>query len=186
MSEPTDLTGHLLIAMPALADPRFARSVIYLCAHSDSGALGLIINKPSDEVSFRDVLEATKIEDRGGTVPIHFGGPVEMARGFVLHSCDYSDEGATLHEGGPLAMTSSTGILTAISGQSGPAKALLALGYAGWAPGQLEAEIARNDWLTCEASPRLVFDLPNDEKWQAALETLGISALTLSSDAGRA
>lgn len=185
---PSDLTGQLLIAMPGMNDPRFMHSVIYMCAHSDDGAMGLIINKPVAEIGLRELLSQLDIDasDDLKPGPVHFGGPVEQGRGFVLHSTDYESPVATLKVEGGLSMTATLDVLEEIGAGRGPTSRLLALGYAGWGPGQLEAEIGQNGWLTCAASDELVFDLPNPEKWEAALKTLGVDALALSATAGHA
>jgi len=183
-----DLTGKLLVAMPQMQDTRFEHSVILLCSYSDEGAMGLILNKPSAEIRMSDVLDQLDIkptDDAAGMI-VHFGGPVETGRGFVLHSPDYQSSLQTLQVPGGFGMTATMDILEEIARGMGPAKALMMLGYAGWGPGQLDREIAQNGWLTAEASPALVFDTPAREKWTAALESLGVDALTLSSDAGRA
>ena len=183
-----DLDGKLLIAMPAMEDPRFAQSVILICAHSAEGAMGLIINKPAPDLSFANVLEQLEIPraDQGRQIIVHFGGPVERGRGFVLHSRDYPAGPATMKVPGGYWMTASLDILEALARGEGPEAALLALGYSGWGPGQLEAEILRNDWLICDAPPGLVFGKDNAGKWRAALGSLGIDPLTLSPTAGRA
>ncbi|QXT40346.1 YqgE/AlgH family protein [Gymnodinialimonas ceratoperidinii] len=184
-----DLTGKLLIAMPGMEDPRFAGGVILLCVHSPDQAMGLMINKPMEEVTFKELMEQLDIPNRGTapTVPVGFGGPVEMRRGFVLHSPDYAPRGEeALRIDHRFAMTGTLDILEDIAGGRGPMRALLALGYAGWGEGQLEAEIARNDWLTADATPELVFDLAMDKKWDAAVQSLGINPLMLSSEAGHA
>ncbi len=185
-----DLTGKLLIAMPGMGDPRFEKSVVLMCAHSDEGAMGLIVNKPMPDLGFADLLKQLGI---GGDAPpaseirVHFGGPVEHGRGFVLHSDDYDlSTSGTLKVTGGFGMTATLDILENIAKGAGPARAFLALGYAGWGPGQLEGEIAQNGWLTAEASPELVFATDNSGKWGQALKTLGVDPLTLSSDAGHA
>ncbi len=186
--EATNLTGRLLIAMPGMGDPRFALSVVFMCDHSDEGAMGLIINKPSKDVDMPSLLSQLSIEmpaDLSGR-QVYFGGPVEMGRGFVLHSPDYSSVVTTMEVRDDLHMTATLDILEDLGRGAGPSKWLMALGYAGWGPGQLEGEIAENGWLVCDTSPRLVFDLPNGNKWEAALETLGVSARALSSEGGRA
>ncbi|TCP62866.1 putative transcriptional regulator [Rhodovulum bhavnagarense] len=183
------LSGKLLIAMPGMGDPRFEKSVVYLCAHSDEGAMGLIINKPLKGLSFSDLLEQLGIPSAPGARPVrvHFGGPVEHARGFVLHSGDYGgDRDSTLRVDGRFAMSATVDVLADIARGDGPARALLALGYAGWGPGQLEGEIQQNGWLTCEAAPELVFDEADATKWERALRTLGIDPLMLSAAAGHA
>ncbi|MCG6885301.1 MAG: YqgE/AlgH family protein [Silicimonas sp.] len=182
------LDGQLLIAMPGMGDPRFDKSVIFLCAHSADGALGLIVNKPSREIRFSNLLEQLDIDvgEAQRDIRVHFGGPVENERGFVLHSSDYSSDAATLNVSDGYGMTATLDVLEAIAKGNGPSKALLALGYSGWGPGQLEDEILANGWLTCDANPSLVFGGDDDGKWEAALKTLGIDPLSLSSTAGRA
>ncbi|MDW4499775.1 YqgE/AlgH family protein [Sulfitobacter sp. D35] len=183
-----DLTGKLLVAMPGMGDPRFDRSVILLCVHSDDGAMGLILNKPSAEVGMTDVLDQLDIDPvaEAAAMPVHIGGPVEMGRGFVLHSREYESRLHTLEVPGGYGMTATLDILEDIARGAGPEKALMMLGYAGWAPGQLEDEIGRNGWLTADASPKLVFGTPAARKWEAALASLGIDPLGLSSAAGHA
>lgn len=185
---PSDLTGQSLIAMPGMADPRFMHSVVFLCAHSEDGAMGLIINKPVADIGLRELLEQLEIEAAPGLRPdpVHFGGPVEQGRGFVLHSSEYESPVATLKIDESLSMTATLDILEEIGAGRGPEKTLMALGYAGWGPGQLEAELAQNGWLTCPSTDALLFDLPDQEKWEAALKSLGIDALALSSTAGHA
>ncbi|MFQ6551261.1 YqgE/AlgH family protein [Aestuariibius insulae] len=183
MDGPTDLTGSLLIAMPAMSDPRFYRSLIYLYAHSEDGAFGIIVNKVSNTVKFSDVLDTLGIKTTRRRFPVHFGGPVEMARGFVLHD---SPDPEAEEKSGPFGLSASLETLQEVAAGQGPSRALFALGYAGWAPGQLESEIARNDWLTCPAETDLVFDKPIEERWNAALVAMGIDTLLLSSEAGHA
>lgn len=183
-----NLCGKLLIAMPGMSDPRFEKSVVYICAHSDDGAMGLIINKPMPDVTLADLLKQLSIEDAQGstTVPVYFGGPVEIGRGFVLHSAEYQSDDNTLGVDAQFAMTATRDILTDIAAGLGPATTLLALGYAGWGAGQLEGEIQQNGWLSCDATPEVVFDVPAGEKWLAALKLLGVDVLMLSATAGRA
>lgn len=184
-----DLTGQLLIAMPGMGDPRFDRSVVLMCAHSGDGAMGLIVNKPLPELGFRDLLRQLRVpgaDHPAAEIRVQFGGPVEHGRGFVLHSDDYAATGSTLHFRGGYGMTATLDILEHIARGDGPSRAFLALGYSGWGPGQLEAEIARNGWLTAEASPEIVFGADNAGKWGKALKSLGIDPILLSSDAGRA
>ena len=185
---PTHLNGQMLIAMPGMGDPRFDHSLVLLCEHSDEGAMGLIVNKPSGDIDLAALLEQLSIDgaEAHAGERVHFGGPVEMGRGFVLHSDDYESSVTTLAVRDGIRMTATLDILEDIGRGRGPAKRLMALGYAGWGPGQLESEIAANGWLTCTADPRLVFDLPDPEKWQAALESIGVAALALSSEGGRA
>ncbi len=181
------LTGHLLIAMPQMQDPRFARSVVYLCAHTGDGAMGLVVNKLVDNVTFPDLLEQLNI--RTGAIDkeirIHFGGPVETGRGFVLHSADYVQD-ATLVVDRNVALTATVDILKSIAEGGGPNQSLLALGYAGWAPGQLELEIQANGWLSVGADPDLVFGPGLDDKWARAMAKIGIDHAKLSGEAGHA
>jgi putative transcriptional regulator len=188
VTEATDLTGKILIAMPEMGDPRFAHAVVFLCAHSEDGTMGLIINKPTQELRMRDLLEQLEITPGPDLrdLPVHFGGPVEHGRGFVLHDYGYHSAISTLDIDDAFGMTATLDILEDLADGRGPTHALLALGYAGWGPGQLEAEIADNGWLTCEADKDLVFSTADTDKWEAALSRLGVSSLMLSSDAGRA
>ncbi|HTZ35356.1 MAG TPA: YqgE/AlgH family protein [Stellaceae bacterium] len=184
----SSLTGQLLVAMPQMQDPRFARSVVYLCAHSeDAGAMGLVVNKTIDALTIGELyahlnIDAARLER---PLPVHFGGPVDPGRGFVLHSNDYREEG-TLGIGGDFAMTATLEILRAIGKGEGPRQSLLALGYAGWAPGQLDAEIQANGWLSVAADPDLVFGEAHERKWQRALAKIGVSPEMLSGAAGHA
>ncbi|MEW9919722.1 YqgE/AlgH family protein [Marimonas sp. MJW-29] len=182
------LTGKLLIAMPGMGDPRFAHSVVFLTSHSEEGTMGLVVNKPAVGVSLSDVLD--QLSEESGPAKrqlgVHFGGPVETGRGFVLHSDEYRSAMQTLPIEGGFALTATLDVLEDIAEDRGPERALLMLGYAGWGPGQLEGEIAQNGWLTADAAQELVFDLPDAEKWEAALRSLGIDPLVLSAAAGRA
>jgi len=183
-----DLTGKLLIAMPGMGDPRFAHTVIFICSHNEDGAMGLVINKPTPDVRMSDLLDqleiATGPENR--EMVVHVGGPVEGARGFVLHSPEYRSSLQSLEVGNDFAMTATLDILEDIAKGAGPQRTLMMLGYSGWGPGQLESEIAMNGWLTTDASPDLVFEAGDDEKWGAALKSLGVDPLTLSASAGHA
>jgi putative transcriptional regulator len=183
-----DLTGKTLLAMPALGDPRFHHSVVLICAHSDEGAMGLIVNKPVDDLSFAELLTHLNVPvaPMGRDIRVHFGGPVERGRGFVLHSTDFTGGQATMAIPGGLAMTATMDILEALARGLGPKQALLALGYAGWGPGQLESEISRNDWLTTDTEGDLIFATDNGAKWGRALRAMGIEPLSLSAVAGRA
>lgn len=187
-TDPLDLTGKILIAMPGMGDPRFAHSLVFLCAHSADGAMGLIVNKTMGKMTFSDLLEQLSIEESANSrpIPLHFGGPVEGGRGFVLHSSEYRSQISTLPVDDFFAMTATQDVLEEMAQGEGPDKALMALGYSGWGPGQLEAEIAENGWLICDSGFDLVFDLADDKKWEAALNTLGINPLTLSASAGHA
>ncbi|MEH6833360.1 MAG: YqgE/AlgH family protein [Falsihalocynthiibacter arcticus] len=182
------LSGKLLIAMPGMGDTRFDHSVVYLCAHSSEGAMGIIVNKPSFNVKFDTLIDQLGIapSDRGDDIHVHFGGPVEHARGFVLHSNDYDGGETTLQVDQNFGMTATLNILEDLCTGNGPQSALLALGYAGWGPGQLENEILANGWLTSDADPDVVFEADNMEKWEAALAKLGVSPLMLSSVSGNA
>jgi putative transcriptional regulator len=187
-----DLTGRVLIAMPALSDPRFARSVVLICRHGPAGAMGLIVNKPLPEIGFAALLGQLQITpaEHGRMVGVHFGGPVETGRGFVVHSLDWRDEEATLEVAlagdGALGLSGTVGILRALASGGGPRGVLMALGYAGWAADQLEGEIARSDWLVADAPARLIFETPAANRWSEALALLGVDPLGLSSTAGRA
>lgn len=184
-----DLTSKLLVAMPGMEDPRFAHSVIYICAHSEEGAMGLIVNRLAPGLKLSDVMERN-IETRGdgsdGDIDLHIGGPVETERGFVLHSDDYTSVISTLELEGGFAMTATQDVLDSIAAGEGPKQALLMLGYAGWGANQLETELGQNGWLTCDATRELVFDLSDEQKWEAALRSVGIEPLSLSAAAGRA
>lgn len=183
------LVGNILIAMPGLQDPRFARSIVLICAHSDEGTMGLIVNKPVKELDFPALLDQLGIAhgDRGREIRVHFGGPVERGRGFVLHSADWVNGEATMRIPGGFGLTGTLDILEELGRGGGPERALLALGYAGWGEGQLEDEIRRNDWLISETPDApLVFDTPDPHKWDRALRDMGVDPLLLSSTAGRA
>ncbi|WP_298362400.1 YqgE/AlgH family protein [uncultured Litoreibacter sp.] len=183
-----DLNGRLLIAMPSMGDQRFEQSVIFICSHSDKGAMGLIVNKPAEDLKFKDLLKQLEIEapPSARSIRIHVGGPVEFGRGFVLHSSDYDQSEATLKVGNSFGMTATLDILEDIAMGDGPDLALLAMGYAGWGPGQLEDEIVRNGWLIGDASEALVFGKEDSGKWQGALKAMGIDPLLLSAEGGRA
>lgn len=189
------LDGQLLVAMPSMGDPRFSRSVIYLCAHSSEGAMGIVINQRAPNISFTELLEQLDIvptEDRISlpsglsAMAVHLGGPVETGRGFVLHSADYFKSESTLPIDESVCLTATIDILRDIAKGSGPNKALLALGYAGWAPGQLEDEIQSNGWLNCPADPELIFDPELDRKYNKALGSIGIDPIRLVNDSGHA
>ena len=183
-----DLNGKLLIAMPSMSDPRFAQSVVFVCAFSNEGAMGLIINKPSGDLHLHDLLDQLDIKRKPTTLnaAVHFGGPVEHGRGFVLHDCNHKSSISTLDVDGRFGMTATLDILEDIANGCGPRHSLIALGYAGWGPGQLEAEIADNAWLTVDADEDLVFRANDTSKWEAALNKLGVSSVALSSEAGHA
>ncbi len=183
-----NLAGKLLIAMPGIGDPRFEHAVVFMCAHSADGAMGLIVNKPAPDLKFDALLGQLGIEpsDHSRDIRIHFGGPVEHARGFVLHSGDYEGQGSTMRVDERFGMTTTLDILQALAEGAGPERSMLALGYAGWGPGQLESEILANGWLTGEADADLVFHAADDRKWAGALRSIGVDPLTLSAAAGRA
>ncbi len=183
-----DLTGKLLIAMPGMGDPRFDHSVVYICSHGEDGAMGLIVNKPSD-LRIKTLLGQLNIACNIPVIGerlVHFGGPVEMSRGFVLHSADYEANLHSMQISTDFSMTATLDVLEDLASGRGPLNSMLTLGYSGWGPGQLEDEIAMNGWLTTDATSKLVFDVADDEKWEAALATLGVDPLTLSASAGRA
>ncbi len=192
VNEPSSgyLTGNLLIAMPQMRDPRFQRSVIYMCVHNPKGAMGLVVNRLVDTLTFPDLLQQLNIDtdDLKQTIRVHFGGPVESGRGFVLHSDDFKDSGTTVVPGG-LALTATIDILKAIAGGGGPRRCLLALGYAGWGAGQLDGELQANAWLSAPADEDIVFDGDLDSKWERALGKIGIAPrmlMGLSGEAGHA
>jgi len=189
------LDGQLLIAMPVMDDERFARSVIYLCAHSSEGAMGIIVNRPAGSIDFPQLLvqldiinkaDQIKLPGSAEDMKVLKGGPVDTGRGFVLHSSDFFIKDATLPIDDGICLTATLDILKAIAAGSGPKHALLALGYAGWAPGQLEDEIQHNGWLHCPADPDLVFGMDAEGKYERALEKIGIELAMLSNEAGHA
>ncbi|HAU28537.1 MAG TPA: YqgE/AlgH family protein [Rhodospirillaceae bacterium] len=181
------LKGHVLLAMPAMVDPRFIRSVIYICSHNEHGAMGLVINRIFGSVMFSDLLDQVGIktiqpkEDQ----KVHFGGPMEAGRGFVLHTTDFLQEGSMVIEDG-IALTGTLDILQAIAKGEGPRKHMLLLGYAGWTPGQLEEEMQANSWISAPASPELIFDVEVAIKWERALQKMGIDLPSLSAESGHA
>lgn len=181
------LTGNLLIAMPQMRDDRFTRSVVYVCAHTSDGAMGLVINKIVESISFPELLDQLNIDSgsKNQEIRVHFGGPVETGRGFVLHSADYVQD-ATLVIDDSVALTATVDILKSIADGDGPEKSILALGYAGWAPGQLDQEIQANGWLSVQADNNLVFGVDPDSKWEKAMGKIGIDFNMLSGDAGHA
>jgi putative transcriptional regulator len=181
------LTGQFLLAMPSMPDARFARTLVYVCSHNEDGAMGLVVNRPFEALDFEGLLEQLDIEvdDVVRDIPIHTGGPVETGRGFVLHSADYVQD-STLIVSETVALTATVDILRQIAGGRGPHHALLALGYAGWSPGQLEAEIQHNGWLTTEADDEILFNTDLDQKYPRALAKLGVDISMLSGDAGHA
>src|ERR1700754_4727654 len=189
------LDGQMLIAMPAMLDDRFARSLIYVCAHSSEGAMGIVVNHPAPNINFSDLLvrldvipaaDVIRLPSRAGIVRVMRGGPVETERGFVLHSADFFIENSTLPIDDGICLTATLDILKAIARGDGPASAVLALGYAGWAPGQLESEIHQNGWLHCSADAELVFGRDNDGKDTKTLKKIGVEIGMLSGEAGHA
>jgi putative transcriptional regulator len=189
------LDGQMLIAMPAMSDERFSRTLIYVCAHSNEGAMGLVVNQPAADVNFPDLLVQLEVipaadriilPSRAETVKVLKGGPVETGRGFVLHSADFFIENSTLPIDDGVCLTATVDILKAIAKGDGPASAVLALGYAGWAPGQLESEIQQNGWLHCAADNDLIFGADIATKYEKALHKIGIDLAMLSSEAGHA
>ena len=189
------LDGQMLIAMPAMGDDRFERAVIYVCAHSSEGAMGIIVNQAAGNISFSELLvqldvvpEADRIElpVRADAVKVLKGGPVETGRGFVLHSADFFIQDSTLPIDEGICLTATLDILKAIARGTGPASAILALGYAGWAPGQLETEIQQNGWLHCAADSDLIFGTDIERKYDKAMRKIGIDLSMLSSDSGHA
>lgn len=191
--EHESLEGHFLIAMPGMEDERFARSVVYVCAHSPSGAMGFVINK-GQAISFAALLtqleivsspDEIRLPASGREVSVCMGGPVERGRGFVLHSDDY-DSDSTVPVDDRVSLTPTLDILKALSVGKGPSSAMMALGYAGWSAGQLESEIAANGWLTCRADVDVLFDPELDTKYVRALAILGVDPVFLTSEAGHA
>jgi putative transcriptional regulator len=189
------LDGQMLIAMPAMLDDRFARSLIYICAHSSEGAMGIVVNHPAPNINFSDLLvkldvipaaDVIRLPSSAGVVKVMRGGPVETERGFVLHSADFFIENSTLPIDDGICLTATLDILKAIARGDGPASAILALGYAGWAPGQLESEIQGNGWLHCAPDSDLIFGTDIGAKYEKALKKIGIDPGMLSSEAGHA
>jgi putative transcriptional regulator len=189
------LDGQMLIAMPAMHEEPFARSLIYVFAHSSEGAMGIVVNQPAPNINFPDLLvqlevipaaDIIQLPPRVGAVKVLKGGPVETGHGFVLHSADFFIENSTLAIDEAICLTDTLDILKAIARGDGPASAILALGYAGWGPGQLETEIQANGWLHCSADSDLIFGTDNLSKYDRALKKLGVSLAMLSSEAGHA
>jgi putative transcriptional regulator len=180
------LTGQLLVAMPQMDDPRFDRTVIYICVHNADGAMGLVVNRLVNGMQFDDLLQQLNIPISGrGDLKIHFGGPVEGSRGFVLHTLDYQQD-MTLETSTGIGMTATVDILKAIAEGEGPKKAMLTLGYASWGPGQLDAEMQQNSWIIVNSDESLVFDTAIDRKWERAMAKLGVSIGALSGETGHA
>lgn len=195
MTKSPYLDGQLLVAMPGMTDARFERSVIYMCAHSEQGAMGIIINKTAPMMRFGDLVAQLDIHSEDSPIqppaalmemPVLFGGPVEQGRGFVLHTSDYFTADSSLPVAENIALTATIDILRAMADGKGPNRAVLALGYAGWAPGQLENEIQHNGWLNVAADEEILFGVDYDERYAAALRKLKIDPGMLSSEAGHA
>ncbi|MBS1211686.1 MAG: hypothetical protein H6R26_302 [Proteobacteria bacterium] len=185
IEQPVNLTNHFLIAMPGMADPFFAKTVTYLCQHGPEGALGIIVNRPSD-LTLKDIMQQMNIEVQNTescSMPIYFGGPVQPERGFVLHEARGQWD-STLLVSESIALTTSRDILEAISLGEGPKKVLVALGYAGWGEGQLEREMVQNAWLNAPANKSIIFDYPSAHRWKAAAELMGVDISLLTSQAG--
>ena len=182
------LQGNILIALPGMADPRFEKSVIFMCAHSDKGAMGLIVNKPFEGLSFREMIAKLDVAagDETPDPQVLFGGPVETGQGFVLHSSDYGKGESTLSISSEISLTTTLDILRAMAEGAGPKRALFALGYAGWGPGQIEGEIQANSWVHCGPDNDIVFGDSMESKWAVALRKLGIDMSGLSANTGRA
>lgn len=182
-----NLTQHFLIAMPAMVDPHFAKSLTLVCEHNENGALGIVINRPTD-MNLHGLLEQIKIAsaiDLFRSVPVHYGGPVQVDRGFILHR-PVGTWQSTLAVGPEIGLTTSKDILEAVARGAGPERMLVTLGYAGWAPGQLEHELAQNAWLTVPATSEILFDMPAEERLAAAMNALGVDYANLSDVAGHA
>lgn len=195
MGPAEQLEGQMLIAMPGIGDPRFERTVIFMCAHSPDGAMGLVVNKPADDLTFVDLLDRLnvlpeddqiRLPDDVADILVQFGGPVETGRGFVLHTTDYFIADSTLPIDDRIGLTATLDILRAIAEGEGPRRAMLALGYAGWGPGQLESELLQNGWLHCEADETLLFGSDLEGRYDHALRKIGIDISKLSSLSGRA
>ncbi len=184
-----NLTNHFLIAMPNMADPHFSRSLTFICEHNDQGALGVVVNRPTDMTlgALFEQIEITLQDRKVGKLPVYFGGPVQVDRGFVLHR-PVGGWQSTLSVNGEVGLTTSRDILQALGSGQGPGHGniLVSLGYAGWAPGQLEHELGQNAWLTVEAAPSVIFERPAAERFDAAMELLGVDPASLSEDAGHA
>jgi putative transcriptional regulator len=182
-----NLTGKFLIAMPGMGDPRFENSLIYICDYSDDGAMGLIVNKPVDDPNFDQLCDHLLVA-RTSDAPIDvvYGGPVEQKRGFVLHTTDYTPDEAGRVLGHDLAMSTTLSVIEDLARGQGPTKAMVAMGFAGWSPGQLEREIQENTWLICEGDPELIFSRNFDEKWKTALVRAGVDPRLLAPVMGHA
>jgi putative transcriptional regulator len=187
MGQATYLTGHLLIAMPAMADPNFTRTVTYICEHNENGALGIVVNRPLD-MDMAEIYEQLALNTADpdlGRQPVLRGGPVQVERGFVLHDAG-GEWDSTMAVADGVQLTTSQDILAAMAAGEGPKRTLMALGYAGWGAGQLEAELGANAWLTVPGDTAILFDTPFDERWARAARLIGIDLATISSEAGHA
>ena len=183
-----NLTRHFLIAMPNMADPNFSRTLTYICEHNDQGALGLVVNRPIDDLTLQALFERLSLtlrDNERADAPVYFGGPVQTDRGFVLHS-PAGNWQSTLRVGDRIGLTTSKDILEAVGRGEGPQQMLVTLGYAGWSPGQLEHEISQNAWLTVAARDGIIFDTPSQERLPAAMELLGVDFARLQDEAGHA
>ena len=181
------LSGQLLIAMPKMLDPRFEKTVIYMCVHNADGAMGLIVNRPLEELSFSDLLDQMDIDcaDCAADITVQYGGPVETGRGFVLHTRDYGHDG-TITVNDQVALTATIEILKDMAANHGPRRAILTLGYAGWGPGQLDSEIQQNAWLNVPADDSLLFDTDIASRWERSIAKIGVDLSLLSGDHGHA
>jgi putative transcriptional regulator len=180
--------GQLLLATPKMLDFRFEKSVILICSHTGKGTMGIIVNKPNIELKFGDILKQLKINSRNQIInkEIYFGGPVEYGRGFVVHSTDYDVPNVSINIQEEYRVTASIEILEDIANGHGPKDSLLALGYAGWGPGQLESELLLDSWLMCDADPDLIFSLQSETKWKSGLEKIGVNPSKLATLGGSA
>lgn len=181
------LTGQLLIAMPAMQDPRFERSVIYMCIHNADGAMGLIVNRALESLTFRELLSQLElgIDEPSADIAVQFGGPVETGRGFVLHTLEYEQNG-TIVVDDKVGLTATADVLRDIAADQGPQRAILALGYAGWGPGQLDSEIQQNAWLNVPADDAIIFDVDIESRWEQAIAKIGVDVSLLSGEHGHA
>lgn len=181
------LTGQLLVAMPAMQDPRFERSVIYMCIHNADGAMGLIVNRALESLTFRDLLSQLELDvaDLSADIAVQYGGPVETGRGFVLHTLEYEQDG-TIVVDNKVGLTATIEVLRDIAVDQGPKRAILALGYAGWGPGQLDSEIQQNAWLNVAADDAIMFDTEISSRWERAIAKIGVDLSLLSGDHGHA
>jgi putative transcriptional regulator len=182
-----NLTHHFLIAMPAMTDPHFSKTLTFICEHNKQGALGVVVNRPIDLTlhALLEQIEISPVTEAARLISVHYGGPVQIDRGFVLHTPAGAWQ-STLEVGTRIGLTTSKDILEAAARGEGPPQMLVTLGYAGWAPGQLEHELAQNAWLTVDADPQILFDMPAEQRYEAALKLLGIDLAMLSDDAGHA